>query len=541
MLLALLAVGAVGCRARSPWDFSDVSLSDRLGPSPLRGAGDDLELPRIAHEGDKKFELSVDGPLRVSIEEAVMVALKHNRALRVQEVSPTIAGTFVELERAVFDPRVFAGASVLKEASQEVSRATSAAFKVRRQETLVDLGIAKDFSTGTSIEVTASEQRTYSNRSPEQHQFRLGLTLTQALLRGADMEANTARIAQAELDVLASRYQLRGFAEALVAEVENTCWDYALAQRQIAIFEDSLKLAQQAQDEIQKRIDAKTLTEIELAPAKSEVALRRQQLIDANANLHRNRLVLLKLLSAGSAQGWDRQVELTSLPVDERAPLDEVGDHVALGMRMRPELSETKIQIEQGRLAVVQTRNGLLPRLDVFVTLGKSGFADSFYEALDIVSSDDHDLRLGFRFEYALGNRAAEANHLRTLATRYQAGRSLQNLAQLVELDVRLAHNEVKRSLEQIDASKVTREAQEATVRAETEKLRAGKSTGLQVAQSQRDLLAARIAETESYVAYRKALIALYRLDGTLLKRRAIQAPGDKPYASYLTKEQLEK
>mgnify|MGYP002624225780 FL=1 len=205
----------------------------------------------------------------------------------------------------------------------------------------------------------------------------------------------------------------------------------------------------------------------------------------------------------------------------------------------RCEISESKIQIEQGRLAVIQTRNGLLPRLDVFLSLGKSGYADSFYEALDLTRGDDYDVRVGFRFEHALGNRAAEANHLRNLATRYQAGRALQNLAQLVELDIRLAHNEVKRSLEQIDASKVTREAQEATARAETEKLKAGKSTGFLVAQAQRDLLAARIAEIEAYVAYRKALIELYRLDGTLLKRRAIHAPGDKPYASYLSKDLL--
>jgi outer membrane protein len=37
---------------------------------------------------------------------------------------------------------------------------------------------------------------------------------------------------------------------------------------------------------------------------------------------------------------------------------------------------------EQQRLETVVTRNGLLPRLDFFITLGKTGYADSFCRLL---------------------------------------------------------------------------------------------------------------------------------------------------------------
>ena len=56
-----------------------------------------------------------------------------------------------------------------------------------------------------------------------------------------------------------------------------------------------------------------------------------------------------------------------------------------------------------------------------------------------------------------------------------------------------------------------------------------GKSTSFLVAQAQRDLLASRIAEVRAIVNYLKALIDLYRQDGSLLERRGIAAPGRDP------------
>jgi outer membrane protein TolC len=58
-----------------------------------------------------------------------------------------------------------------------------------------------------------------------------------------------------------------------------------------------------------------------------------------------------------------------------------------------------------------------------------------------------------------------------------------------------------------------------------------GKSTSLLVAQAQRDLVASQIAETQAVANYLKALVALYRLEGSLLQRRGIAAPGGEAVA----------
>jgi outer membrane protein TolC len=82
---------------------------------------------------------------------------------------------------------------------------------------------------------------------------------------------------------------------------------------------------------------------------------------------------------------------------------------------------------------------------------------------------------------------------------------------------------------EQITATAATRKFQEEKLRVETEKFRVGKSTSLLVAQAQRDLVVSQIAEIRAVANYFKALVALYRLEGSLLPRRGLSAPGADP------------
>jgi outer membrane protein TolC len=155
--------------------------------------------------------------------------------------------------------------------------------------------------------------------------------------------------------------------------------------------------------------------------------------------------------------------------------------------------------------------------------LGKSGYSDSFGGSLKDLDGESYDIRAGINLEYPLFNRSAKARHKRAVLSRDQSDVALKNMTQIVQLDVRSAYIEVKRTSEQVLATAATRKLQEEKMRAEIEKFRVGKSTSLLVAQTQRDLTASRISEIESIVGYLKSLIELYRLEGSLLERRGIE------------------
>ena len=128
-------------------------------------------------------------------------------------------------------------------------------------------------------------------------------------------------------------------------------------------------------------------------------------------------------------------------------------------------------------------------------------------------------------------NRQARSEHRRALLERNQAEEALKNVAHLVQVDVRSAYIEVMRAKEQVAATAATRALQEEKARIEKEKFRVGKSTGMLVAQAQRDLLSSRISEIQAVTNYLKSLINLYRLEGSLLERRGIrlEATGKGP------------
>ena len=467
-------------------------------------------------------------PIRIDVSRAILTAVANNQALVVERFNTPITRTFEDQERAVFDPTVTA----TLQRSRNVTKAPGLGGlqTATGEGGAGEVGVAQFLPTGTQVGLTAATD-------VEPHAFdgndffasRLGLTVTQALLRGFGMDVNLASLRQARLDTLSSEYELRGFAESLVAQVEEAYWDYALAQRKIEIYTQSLQVAQQQLAETDERIRIGKLAEIDRAASEAEVALRNEELIFARSTLAETRLLLLRLLNPSVPDYWQRDVVIETPPVVPDVTLEDIASHVQVALRLRPDLNQARLLVERGDLELVKTRNGLLPKMDLFLTLGKSGYADSFGESWQKIGRKGYDVLVGMDFEYPPANRDARARNQRAVLTRQQAAESVDNVAQLVQLDVRTAYVLYNRAKEEVAATAVTRKFQAEKARAEIEKFRVGKSTTLLVAQAQRDLLASQITEVVAVIATVKALVEFYRLEGSLLQRRGIACPGDKP------------
>ncbi len=466
------------------------------------------------------------GPLRITTEQATLLALENNRSLVVERLNPQISRTFVPEGLSVFDPILTA------QVGYEWNGLTQGPFDADRSGPTAAVGVQEFLPTGTSLGVTGSASILGIEGLPagaDDYGSTLVFNATQSLLRGFGSAVNLASVNQARIDVQISQYELRGFVQTLIAQVEETYWDYALAERRIEIFTQSLALAQRQLEETRERIKVGDLAQTERSAAEAEVALRREDLINARSDLAKTKLALLRLVNPPGAKLWDREVVLASLPKSPSITLDEVEPHVALALQMRPDLNQARLLWQRGELEIVKTRNGLLPKLDLFVTLGRTGFAESFGKSIADADDNGYSVLTGLNFEFPVRNRAAESRHLRAVLTRQQAKEAIGNLSQLIEVDVRTAYLEIARSQEQVVATAATRKLQEEKLRAETEKFRLGKSTSLLVAQAQRDLVSSQIDEIQAVVNYLKALVEIYRLEGSLLERRGIAGPGREP------------
>jgi len=466
-------------------------------------------------------------PLKLTTTDAILLALENNRSLMVEHLNPAIQNTLEDAERAVFDPLATVEINGGRTDGKSQSNTGAGIRDFFEVEALGVISLEQYFPTGTSVTLEGkAELDDYYPYLDALYWSRLGLTVNQALLRGSGTAVNLVRLRQARLDTRMSEYELRGFTQSLVAQTEETYWDYALAKRQVEIYEESLKVARNQLNETLALIEVGRLAKSELPASQAELAGQEQGLINARSKRKITRLQFLRLLNLPGADPWEREVDLIYQSTLPNIKLDPVQVHTEMAKRSRPLINEARLKLMGDTLEVVKTKNGLLPLMDLFVSFGKSGYADSFGRSFQNLTEDDYDAHMGVRFQYPFFNRAPKSNYRRAMLNRKQAQKALDNLLQLVELDVRIAYVEVNRTREQIKASATTRRFSEETLRIETEKLRVGQSTSLLVAQAQRDLLINRIAEVEALASYIKALIHLYRQDGSLLERRGIVAPG---------------
>lgn len=523
--LSMLAVSCTAYNLSCPGDY--VGATKILGTNPTTmptsgPASQPATAPALADH-----LVPPTGPIKLDVATAILLALSYNKDLIVEKFNPPIRRTAEQAALAEFDPTI-SGTLGLGKTKTDKSNLGILPISVSNTGNLF-LGLSEFLPTGTQIDLGGTSNTSEGTGSDRTSSTRFGLGVTQSLLRGFGTDVNLATLRQTCIDTRISLYELRGVAQSIVAQTEQAYWDYTLAQRQIEIVTDSLDLAKQQLYETDERIRVGRLAPTERAAAEAEVAVRNQELIAAKAALDKAYLVLMKLISPPGADTFEREIVILQQPSSAEIPIAPLKQALQLARQLRPELNQARLQINRNELEIVKTANGLLPKLDLFATLGKTGFARTIGGTFGDFSNHGFDAGIGVNGEFQLTNRSARATYTRSILTRDQALEALANLDQTVEVDVRNAYVEVDRARQQVVAAAATERLQEVNLQSEQEKFRLNKSTSLQVAQVQRDLLNSQIIQVQAVASYLKAIVELYRLDGTLLQQRGITAPGTQP------------
>ncbi|MCE5251955.1 TolC family protein [bacterium] len=465
--------------------------------------------------------------LRIGLQDAILMALERNPTVTIQNLQPDIANTYAKEQRAAFDPDLNITLNQSRSKLQRFLGTRPEPVDMTWDRSSYTISLSENLPTGTTLSANASMTGSVSSLYTDQYSGIVGVSVTQSLLQGFGLGANLANLRKAHLDFEMSKAEMKAVAEGVVADVEQAYWNLYLASEENAIQEQSLNLAERQLQESLERVTVGKLPELELAAVHAEVSTRREALIDAQSRYEQARLRFLFLLNPTDQSFWSMAPVPLDKPFLPADTLDVIDVHEQLGMKYRPDLIQARLALKKGDLDIQQTKNGLLPRLDVFITMGRTTYSSTFNEAIPDPTSRFFDASTGFTFALPVPNREARARVLRAQRSREQMDLSLRNMERLVQMDVRSAYIEVLRSKEQIGTTRVTRELQEKKLAAEEEKFRVGKSTNFLVLQAQRDLTASQLDEVRSMVAYLNALVNLYMMEGTLLDRRGINAPTD--------------
>ncbi len=455
--------------------------------------------------------------LEITLQDAILMAFENNKSLKIQKLNPKIQGLKEVQQQAVFDT------SISSSISSSLSEG-STGKKSRRSEESAE--ISKSLTSGANISLKISSTNSNGSTTNDFYTSRFSISFRQPLLNGFGKDVNLIGIKQADFNTQSSYLELQAYAESLLKQVIDTYWDYALAMQELKIYEESLKLAREQLRETEAMIDVGKLAEIELISSQAEVALREQSLINMHNQCEKLRIKLLKLMVPNDVDLWAVEIGIKDKFVIPEIEVGKLEEHIKRALELRPDLNKAKLSLKSGELEIVKTKNGLLPKLDFFITLGETGYAKTFGTSFGDIFNEGYDIQLGLIYQYKFGKRSEKASYEQLLLRNEQEIIALENMELTIQEDLRNAFLEMERTKKQIEASKLTIRLQEEKLRAEVEKYRIGKSTSINVAQAQRDLLNSKVTNAQAIAGYLKAVVNLFLSEGTLLEQYGIEIAG---------------
>jgi outer membrane protein len=416
------------------------------------------------------------------------------------------------------------------------------------------------FQWGSNVSVGFNNQRQTIADAPfqplsPQLNSSFNFRLTQHLLQGFGFAPNTRFIQITKNDRKLSDVAFRLQITTTVDQIENIYWDLVFAYENVRVQQEQLAFAQKTLSDTQKQVQIGTLAPIEVVRSQSTVATNQQTLTVALTNLQLEQLLMKNALSRTLVDPVlaDAEVIPTStmeLPAQEQVvPIESlVNDALA----RRPELAESRINVENTAISNKAIRNALRPSVDLFAYYGGAGLGGSqnpsnvcgnpnavpgfctppsatatpvgYGGTLNqLINSTASDKGAGIAINIPLRNRGEQSIQVRGELEYRQAQLLLQQTENRVRIEVRNAQFGVQQNRASVASAQAAVDLARQSLSAEQKKYALGASTSTLVLQNQAAMTQAEVTLVSAQAAYEKAETELDRATGLLLDHAGIE------------------
>jgi outer membrane protein len=419
-----------------------------------------------------------------------------------------------------------------------------------------NFSVSQTFSSGGTVTLG------YNNLNTEQNAFQntfnpattsnFDLNITQPLLQGFGRGLNNRTIRIARNNLKAADYVFKQQVINVVANVTSLYWNLVYFNNDADVKRRAIAVSTKLLNDNKSQVDVGTLAPIAIVQAEAQVASDQQALVQSETNVLQQETILKSTLSrnglANPAVATARIIPTDRIRVPEVEPIEPYQDLVARALENRPELAQSRIQIDNSKLNLQGVRNQLLPSINAIGDLRNNALAgsvntqpnpvtglvpfhnaDSFFVGgygdilSQLFSRNFPNYTVGVQLSIPLRNRAAQANMITQELNLRQNELSVQRLINQIRVDVQTALTAVNQARAQYQAASKARDLQTQTADAEVKKLAVGASTPYNVILMQRDMWAAEDAEVQAQALYIQARTQLAWATGTTLESQNVQ------------------
>jgi HAE1 family hydrophobic/amphiphilic exporter-1 len=508
---------------------------DPGGPQPRAGSGVEglIAPPRQqtpAAQAPRVLELTAD--------EAVRLAIENNLGIQIARFDPRIEDLNIAQARAGWAP-AFTSTFQSANADQPNTNALTGgqAQSISTDRAVSNIGLAQALPWGGNYEIGWDSSRQASDDAFQRFSPRLNSTLaftySQSLLRGFGIDSIRQQLQIGEKNREIADIGLRETLASTSRTVRNSYWNLAFARESLGVQQQSLELARESLRNTQARIEIGTLPPIDVVEAESEVALREEAVIVAQANIASAEDTLRALiLDPAAPDFWNVRLDTAGAPPFEPIMVD-VDAAVRNALDRRTDLEQTRTNIEAADVNIRFQRNETLPNVTGSFNYGLTGVGGtqiqrgqsivpgvpgeitgelqrSFGTVLgDLLRNEYPSWTAALNISYPIGTSQAEANLARVRLQHSQSQTQLRNQQLQVATQVRQVAREVQTNQQRVESTRASRALAERRLDAEQRKLAAGTSTSFVVFQAQRDLAQARNNELRAILDYNQSLVDL--------------------------------
>jgi HAE1 family hydrophobic/amphiphilic exporter-1 len=469
--------------------------------------------------------------LRLTVDDAVKMALDHNVDLAADRFDPQIGDTQVAAANGAYRPTF--SSSLTR--NNQLQPPASFLIPTSQRDDLMTSNIALNqrlpwFGTSYSVgwDTSHLDSNSFLNSYNPLLRSGLAVNVSQPLLR--DLHTDAARIqqtlAQNNRSIAGTRLDER--LVQTTASVKTTYWNLVAAINNVEARRTAVQLAEELARVNKAKVDVGQSPPLDLVSAQAEVASNQEQLIIAETAVRQveDRLRLL-IYDPTDRDIWNIRIEPADTPPVGTTALD-VEAAVTRALRDRADLLRARKDIDNANTTVKLAGNQKLPDVRVNASYQANGLGgtevlrsggfpgtiigpgntNSFGSVLNqLFRSDFPTWALGISVNYPLGQSTEEANFARTKLEVSQAVQRVKSAEGRVIQQVRDAAWKVEMNAKRVETTRAVRELAEQRLDAEQKRYEVGMSTSFLVIQAQRDLSQAKTNEVAAILAYDLALV----------------------------------
>ena len=477
------------------------------------------------------------GPVRrITIDEAVTMALQQNVSLQVQKMTPVISELNVAQAYGNWLPALTSQLRFqsLEQPVATILQAGNNASNFQQDQVVGNFGIEQFLPTGGSYALGYQASRAENNNQfatlNPNTQGNLTFSFEQPLLANRAIDSTRFQIQISKNNLSISEMDFRNTVVSTIRDVKNAYWDLVVAQSALAVQRTTLELSRQTLGDNRKRVEVGTMAPIDIVQAEAEVAGNEENVIIGEQTVAQTQDRLRALiLDPRTPEFWLTTFEPADPPSLATSFVD-VDAAVQKAIANRLDLQQARKEIESNDVRIKFYKNQALPTLTANVDYGLAGLGGTvinrqggggidpgepvsetnipYSEVLrDVLGFAFPTWTASVNFRYPIGRNGNRVNLERQQLQNEQNLLQLRDLERQVVQQVRDLARQVNTNLRRVSSTQAARSLAERRLEAEQKKFGVGLSTTFNVLQAQRDLAEARNNEQRAILDFEKSRV----------------------------------